>query len=210
MPQSALTKAANLQDRPRGINVLDLPLTFRDAISIARKSGVPYVWIDSVCIIQDSKEDWETEAAQMSSVYSEAFLTIAATGSSNRSEGCRTDSNSIPIGPVILECSSMEENDPLSSQTVYIFPSDGYQHNFRSQPLHERGWKVQERELSSRILFYTKETIRWECACLKASLRFPWDDTTSFVTEVFNRGDDRWRNSYLGSALSDQEKIETM
>ena len=94
---------ATLPDRLRGIKVSDLSLTFRDAINIARKLRIPYVWIDSMCIIQDSNEDWEKEAADMTSVYSEAFLTISATSSTNSSEGCKTDQESIPMGPVVLE-----------------------------------------------------------------------------------------------------------
>jgi hypothetical protein len=210
MPESALTKVATLPERLQGVHLSDLPLTFRDAVNIARQLGVPYVWIDSMCIIQDSKEDWET--ADMTSVYSEAFLTIAATGSTNSSEGCRIDPNSIPMGPVILEYPNLDERDTSFVQKleVHIFPKDHYLYNFRAQPLNQRGWTLQERELSLRILFYTKETVRWECSCLKASLRFPWDDRTSFYTEVFNQGDARWRNTYSESGPKNKDDIEIM
>lgn len=208
MPQLALTKVATLPDRLRRINVSDLPLTFRDAIHIARQLGVPYVWIDSICIVQDSNEDWEREAADMTSVYSEAYLTIAATSSTDSSEGCRTDPDSIPRGPVILECLNLGWDIHPAPKAVCVFPMDRYQYNFRSQPLHARGWTLQERELSPRVIFYTKETIRWECSCLKASLRFPWDDSTSFYTEIFNRGNTRWRTAYSGTGTKDTKETE--
>jgi hypothetical protein len=121
MPASALTKVATLPERLRVINMSDLPLTFRDAITISRQLGVPYVWIDSMCIIQDSKEDWEKEAASMASVYSEAFLTMAATSSTNSSKGCRIDPDLMPIGPAILDFPNMDG-------TVCIFPWDGHLH----------------------------------------------------------------------------------
>ena len=210
MPQSALTTMETLRERLRGINLSDLPLTFRDAINIARRLDVPYVWIDSMCIIQDSKEDWEIEAADMTSVYSEAFLTIAATSSTNSSEGCRTDQGSIPMGPVVLELPAARRDSSSPVQKVRIFPSDHYLYNFRSQPLLQRGWTLQERELSTRILFYTKETIRWECSCLKASLRFPWDDKLSFSAEAFNHGNTRWRDSYSRTNTNSQDDIEIM
>ena len=58
----------------------NLPRTFQDFIEIARRLEIRYVWIDSLCIIQDSGDDWEKEAAQMASIYSNAHLTIAASG----------------------------------------------------------------------------------------------------------------------------------
>ncbi|KAE9368337.1 HET-domain-containing protein [Stipitochalara longipes BDJ] len=210
MPRSALTTIATLPERLLGINVSELPQTFRDAINIARQLSVPYIWIDSMCIIQDSNEDWEKEAADMTSVYSEAFLTIAATSSTNSNEGCRTDPGSILIGPVVLEFPIADRENSSPIQKVRIFPSDDYLYNFRSQPLLQRGWTLQERELSTRILFYTKETIRWECSCLKASLRYPWDDKSSFYTEVFNHGDARWRDAYSGTNMNARDDIEIL
>jgi hypothetical protein len=41
------------------IKVEDLPKTFKDAIMASQHLGVKFVWIDSLCIIQDSIEDWE-------------------------------------------------------------------------------------------------------------------------------------------------------
>ena len=63
------------------IPINDLPKKYKDAISIARFLGVSYLWIDSLCIPQDSKEDWEKEAAVMNKVYENAFCNIAATAS---------------------------------------------------------------------------------------------------------------------------------
>lgn len=52
--------------------------TFRDAFTVTRKLGLRYIWIDSLCIIQDSFEDWVKEVTQMSKAYSCSFLNIAA------------------------------------------------------------------------------------------------------------------------------------
>jgi hypothetical protein len=65
-----------------------LSQTFLDAIDIARELGVNYLWIDSLCIIQDDSEDWETEASSMSAVYGGSLINIAASGASNGSIGC--------------------------------------------------------------------------------------------------------------------------
>ncbi|PMD19341.1 heterokaryon incompatibility, partial [Hyaloscypha hepaticicola] len=65
-----------------------LPKTFQDAVLITRDLGVRYLWIDSLCIIQDSDEDWEQEAARMSEVYANGYVMLAAHGSENCHGGC--------------------------------------------------------------------------------------------------------------------------
>lgn len=54
----------------------DLPQTFRDAVRITRALGIPYLWIDTLCIMQDSQEDWAKESPRMASIYTNAILTI--------------------------------------------------------------------------------------------------------------------------------------
>jgi hypothetical protein len=66
----------------------DLSKTFQDAIEITRALAIPYLWIDSLCIVQDDYHDWERESANMGDVYAFAFLNIAAAASSDGSGGC--------------------------------------------------------------------------------------------------------------------------
>jgi hypothetical protein len=57
-------------------------------VSIARYLEVRYIWIDSLCIIQDDKFDWEREASKMAEIYTNSYLTIGATFSADHSGGC--------------------------------------------------------------------------------------------------------------------------
>ncbi|KAL2198294.1 heterokaryon incompatibility protein-domain-containing protein [Corynascus similis CBS 632.67] len=82
------TTVATLSARKAGIPIRDLPRTFADAVTICRRLGVRYLWIDSLCIIQDSREDWEREAARMADVYANSYLTIAASSSPDSHGGC--------------------------------------------------------------------------------------------------------------------------
>lgn len=59
--QPVLTLNANLEERMRGISIETLPATFRDAIRVTKSLGYEYIWIDSLCIVQDDKVDWERE-----------------------------------------------------------------------------------------------------------------------------------------------------
>jgi heterokaryon incompatibility protein (HET) len=71
-----------------GVELPDLPRTFKDAIHIVQIFGMRYLWIDSLCIIQDSLEDWQREAAQMDSIYLDAYLTLTAASSTDSNGGC--------------------------------------------------------------------------------------------------------------------------
>jgi hypothetical protein len=79
---------ANIQAMLTGIYLGDLPKTFQDAVRITRSLGIRYLWIDCLCIIQDDPQDWEQQAAAMSSVYRHAYLTISASASSDSTSGC--------------------------------------------------------------------------------------------------------------------------
>ncbi|KAF2260131.1 hypothetical protein CC78DRAFT_590552 [Lojkania enalia] len=63
----------NLESFKRGIPPLDALQTFVDVFEVVRRLGVEYVWIDSLCIIQNSKEDWEMEASKMCYVYKYSY-----------------------------------------------------------------------------------------------------------------------------------------
>lgn len=72
------TLVSNYEDMKAGIASTNLPRNFQDAMTTAHFLGIQYVWIDSLCIIQDLSSDWEKEAATMHQVYKYAHLTIVA------------------------------------------------------------------------------------------------------------------------------------
>ncbi|KAI1087180.1 HET-domain-containing protein [Rostrohypoxylon terebratum] len=175
MPLCAQTFKETLRDHEKGINLIELTKTFIDTIIIARKLQVPFVWIDSLCILQNSKEDWETEAAQMADVYSNAYVTLAASASSDGTQGCRIqDDGQESFWPYI--------DIPLSghrdqkSYRLFSWSSLGIA-TLQDDVLQTRGWTLQERELSPRIAHFFKDTIIWECRSLRASLNYPWKDS---------------------------------
>jgi hypothetical protein len=70
-----------------GIDLTLVPATFLDAFKLTRAIGIRFIWIDSLCIIQNSLDDWEHEAGTMLRVYQNAYCNIAATHSRNSSQG---------------------------------------------------------------------------------------------------------------------------
>ena len=69
----------------------DVSRTFQDAVRTTRSLGQQYLWIDSLCIIQDDEEHWAREEAAMAGVYGGSLYTLAALNSENSSEGCRVN-----------------------------------------------------------------------------------------------------------------------
>jgi hypothetical protein len=86
--QLLTTTTATLEKRKQGIPMKSLPKTFQEAIITTRRLGLEYIWIDSLCIIQDSAEDWARESANMAAVYSGATVVIAADAAQSSADGC--------------------------------------------------------------------------------------------------------------------------
>lgn len=71
----------------RGIQISELSQTFQDAIHLTRNLQLRYIWIDSLCIVQNSTEHWRQESARMGAIYQGAYLRIAAAGANDSTEG---------------------------------------------------------------------------------------------------------------------------
>ena len=76
-------RSGNIEELKEGIKLERLPGTFQEAMAVARWLKIKYLWIDSLCILQDSKEDWVKESATMRSVYSHSIMNISATGAAD-------------------------------------------------------------------------------------------------------------------------------
>ncbi|KAI0401780.1 heterokaryon incompatibility protein-domain-containing protein [Xylaria palmicola] len=151
---------ANLVARCTGFPLSELPPTFRDAVAVAAKLDVQYVWIDSLCIIQDDAEDWEREAAKMGDVYLHSYLTIAATRAINSEAGF--------LGPRISTRTAKLPSTMLGTQSprvgnVYACQRRSFANDVDDGLLNRRAWVLQERVLSPRTLHFTENQVYWEC-----------------------------------------------
>ncbi|KAI0022587.1 HET-domain-containing protein [Xylariomycetidae sp. FL0641] len=156
-----LTLRSNIQSQRRNIPWKSLPKTFQEAIIFARKLGMSYVWIDSLCIIQRDTEDWLQEAGQMFHVYQNAFLTIGASHARDGSEGLFSRQTPGRQTKLATLRSGSQHCDLYAQQSL---PENTSLYHFQhSEPLFRRGWTFQERLVSPRILYFTKEELVWEC-----------------------------------------------
>ena len=167
--QIITTTNTTLQDRLETISLADLSNTFRDAVTVARRLGFRYLWIDSLCIIQDNRDDWLKEAAQMSRVYSNATFTISAAHARAGDVGCFKQRDGLRHFPVIL-CFPHVKGDARMVFQTYGRPEEMYDPD---PPLYGRAWVYQEQILSPRSLIFDGSQLRWQCLSMHGSDHTP-------------------------------------
>jgi hypothetical protein len=168
--QPLRTLKGNFEDHKRGIKFSAMPKTFQDAVVMTRQLGIPWIWIDSLCIVQDNPEDWRREAAKMAEVYGWCRLCIASTGGSGADSGLFHE----PMPNMQMGFLDDEGNERhlricfakrcqrwlLEDQNTRMYSVT----TRREAPLLTRAWVLQERLLSPRILHFLKQDIIFECS----------------------------------------------
>ena len=151
-----------------GIHLNTLPRTFQEAVLLTRKVGIRYLWIDALCIVQDSHQEWSHQASLMGDFYANSSLTISATGSSDSDGGLYHSRSPLSVWPCRI------------TARWHCFPDDrlvlnrpGWAEERAMEPLSTRGWAFQEWLLSKRTIHLSKDQVRWECHSLAASEVYP-------------------------------------
>jgi hypothetical protein len=176
--------ALTIKQFRQGLSISALPKTFQDAIRIARLLSVEYLWIDSLCIMQDSKEDWEVESTRMRAIYANSYCTVAASWAPDPTSGLfkERDHGEIKCGYNTTNWTS-EKFGPLGE--VRIFGFNEWENQLLRSPLHKRGWTLQERILPPRVIYFTERQILWECdtwrRCEVFECEAPFEYTQPFL-----------------------------
>lgn len=180
-PQNLVLTSENCTSLLDGIRVDDLPQTFQDAISLCRKLAISFLWIDSLCIMQQGKEharDWQLHVLEMSSIYSKCILCIAADSAADGSGGLFINRDTKFYQPIAVDVRSWHGllgNDPSSSTSsdreideviengLLVLNVSHIDEDFRKCPLSIRAWAYQERFLAPRVLHFGLHQIYYEC-----------------------------------------------
>jgi Heterokaryon incompatibility protein (HET) len=138
----------------RGFLISSLSQQFKDAVKVAQTMDIPYLWIDSICIIQDSEEDLNQELAKMAEIYVNSLLTIAGPSSRNSASTFLHDRLS---GVYYVQLDDPVSNIHLRKRVK------SFQEEIQNSAINKRAWIFQEMELSRRILFYGIDQMIWRC-----------------------------------------------
>jgi hypothetical protein len=192
--QPLRTTKSSLGAMKSGIMEASLPKTFLDAVTIVRFLDIRFLWIDSLCIIQDDHRDWQRESAKMADVYQNCVITISATGSSGADSGLFYNNPNV----VDKELAAITKNP--DHKGIFVLSNDAEacgRHGFDGYPqLMTRGWVLQERLLSPRLLHFKHELI-FECR----------EDR---VCECLDSKISRWPPAIASKANGDELKLVTM
>ena len=166
--KTELTRS-NFHDYLTCMPYLDWPATFRQTISIARQLHIKYVWIDSLCIIQD-QQDWAVQSQLMHRIYAGGVLNLAELATPTMANGLQLHRDPLEISPCIL--SGRVPQYGTSVRHFLCWRPNEYRDRVDNSPLYRRGWTFQERLLSKRTVHFGRQ-LYWECAALHASETFP-------------------------------------
>lgn len=148
-----------------------LPPLFQDAIELTNSIGINYLWIDSLCILQDDRQDWLEESKKMALVYHRATLVIAAVDSEDSTQRLSKAQRPEPL--ILRFPYSGDEIPAQGSYNIALGISMGYG---VQGPLRQRAWAFQEFYLARRKVLFTSEGIGWACVDCQAQERSQRDD----------------------------------
>ncbi|OJD33188.1 het-domain-containing protein [Diplodia corticola] len=170
--------STNLEEMCDRIDMSDLPKTLQDAITVTRQLNHRYLWVDSLCIVQNSQKDKAYEIDHMADVYRGAYLTISAAKASSCDQGflqsqplTRHNKNRHPFARLPLLYGDVELGRIVVEMDTYSTDPD--------EPIYSRAWTMQERLLSRRQLIYGYDALIWKCR----TSTWGWKTWTRFCFE---------------------------
>lgn len=175
-PQEFQTTATTVDNRRGGFALSDLPQTLQDAVTVTQALDIRYLWVDSICIIQDDAADKANEIAHMADIYKRATLTISASKADSASKGFLHGDpdaetglwkNLVPLAFPLPSPAASSLKDAMEMPrevfgTAWLCDEDvNMATSFRSS-VDRRGWCLQERLLSNRLVSYGRWPT-WKC-----------------------------------------------
>ncbi|OAG07311.1 HET-domain-containing protein [Paraphaeosphaeria sporulosa] len=142
--------------------------SFQDALYMTRSLGFKFIWIDSLCIIQDDLQDWEQESEAMCRIYKGAVCNIAASArQTSDGHGFLPSSRYLePVVPPLVHI-DWHASPVIQSRNVcgrdFVISEAFPQRNLRTDELYDRAWVLQEEMLALRTLHCQGDQIYWEC-----------------------------------------------
>lgn len=159
--QNTLTSLKTPESLSEQSQEFGISRTVRDGINLCRKLGERYLWVDTLCIIQDSSRDKMWQISRMGRIYSSAVLTIVAASGTDADAGLLvpvTDSvNNTPTG------GEGEEGQYSGCKSIYVEVKEEFQQEMRGCKWDTRGWTFQEKVLSTRLLVFTGSKTFFQC-----------------------------------------------
>lgn len=173
----------SINDFKHNISFDHLPKTFQDAVTVCCALDIQYLWIDSLCIMQDSPEDWAVQGSKMAHIYSDCLVTLAADAAADSKAGF------LQRVPDPVESSVICHKYDRTQRHIHGQPQQyevhmrknvdvsylgSFPHHYTAAPdtsknqelgshLSKRGWCFQESLLPNRVLHFAIDHLSWSC-----------------------------------------------
>ncbi|KAF4962423.1 hypothetical protein FSARC_9495 [Fusarium sarcochroum] len=185
-----------------GIAISHLNSTFGDAVDFTRRLGVKYIWIDSLCIIQDDADDWLHESSRMAGIYANSYIGLFAGHAQDGTgglygerfdpklfhENCKVTVKDDTGRERIM---SIERRNMIGHDITFLIQTgrqiptiDARDLPGTKQPLYRRGWVFQELHLSPRAVLFNSQELIWVCnnkACCECDRTTEDDYATKYI-----------------------------
>ncbi|KAF2026394.1 hypothetical protein EK21DRAFT_41759, partial [Setomelanomma holmii] len=190
----------------------ELTAVMQEAIVVTQRLGYRYLWIDALCIVQYSEEDWLREAGCMSQVFSSAIVTLAVGDASDHLEGIFRPRRGRCVRPFWIPfCKDIPYRERIAWRgegEVYVFPKTDFV-SAGPRPkgiLDTRGWILQEQLLSPCLLYFGDGEIFWDCTAVSAS------ESSPILTSLLNdpNPDETWALKLIRKTFAASADTETL
>ena len=191
-----VTTEANLSVHKTSLPLTQLPLTFKDAIHVTYMLGFQWLWIDALCIVQDSKEDRAREVGAMDEIFRCSTLTLFAASGKSVDAGLAVPRDPRWTKPCLLEMRTTLDGETVEGSSYVTI--DSARRDSPDSPLYTRGWVLQEEVLAVRGLIFGSYELAWRCLCSDATESIPHcTGKVATIRELGSKQYNRWR-SYSG------------
>lgn len=154
------TTRARIRSEDVGLDWHSLPTTIQDAVKVTVGLGFQYLWVDSLCIVQDDAQFQKARhIAQMPQIYSNAVVTLAASKSSRAADGFLNHVGIRSLTRLAVKLRYADRNNSIFGDLFLV----EFRDDLDTEPLDLRGWTFQERHLSTRIVDFEARCVSWSC-----------------------------------------------
>ncbi|KAJ8067231.1 hypothetical protein OCU04_004595 [Sclerotinia nivalis] len=155
--QQALQKAGSLTGC--------VPKTIQDAMRFSQQLGIRYLWVDALCIIQDSDSDKAIQIGTMGTIYAHSKVTLIAASGKNAEAGLPGIQNPRTGKQTQIDISTADNRVSMKLIRTLHPHNNGYSfsHQLEDSEWSRRGWTLQERALSRRSIIFTDQQLLWAC-----------------------------------------------
>jgi hypothetical protein len=185
------------------MRVENLPTTFKEAISACVELKYQYLWIDSLCIIQDNPADWQEQAAEMNMVYEKAVLSLCMAGSATPSEASFLLRNTDLMLPLSLTVTGQDGKE----RALHMVCENMFDVDVTCCRLRNRGWVFQEWFLAKRSLIFGSMQLWWHCCEEVACETIPGGMSGTDIFMPFKKETEAMKNRHL-RRLKDQSHFQ--